>query len=341
MDDQIFELGLVGAGFLGRPLAEHVDSHEKFSVTMVADPDDDARRTAGSQLGIPARNRYESATAMLQEKIVDGILLATPPDVRVSPISAALDQGVDVYCEKPLAVTTDTATRILDLVQNGSSDLRVGFQRRLHPGYERLRSHCKTSTPHRVTGEIGLDWVSGLEDTWKTDPEVSGSGFLLDTGIHLVDAAIWTTGIEPVRVMGTFQSHPVFDIDLFGHLRIEGRDGCVVSLDLDGAMPLPTERLQVNNKSSAFAVRREQWLSGEEMMGKFDSETIRTTIQGPKRGCTTVGRSGKTKADAIAQFLEGGSDLLASPSEAMMATAICECALESNMRDSPVELTIS
>jgi len=338
MGHRTFDLGLVGAGFLGRPLAEHVDSHEKLSVTMVADPDDEARRTTGPALGVPTSERYESATAMLREGPVDGMLLATPPDVRESPIAAASDNGVNVYCEKPLAVTTETATRIHESIRNGPSDLRVGFQRRLHPGYEQLRSHWETSTPHRVTGEIGLDWASGLEETWKTDPDVPGSGFLFDTGIHLVDAALWTSGIEPVRVMATFESHPEFDIDLFGHVRIQGQTGGVVSLDLDGAMPQSTERLQTNDEASAFTVRREQWLSGGEMLGRFDGEMIRTTIRGMKRRRVAGDRSGETKADAIAQFLAGDPDPLATPGEATITTAICECALESDARDVPVNL---
>jgi predicted dehydrogenase len=332
-----YGLGLIGAGFIGRPLASHVADHDQLTVTAVADVDSAARDRAGELLGVPVERRFESWEALLRNSDVDGVLVATPPAVREHPIRAAVERGVSVYAEKPLATTAATAARISDVVAAHDVNVGVGFQRRLHPHYAQIRSKQEAARPGLLRGYLGMDWVPGLEDTWKTDPAVPGSGFLLDTGIHLVDVALWISGITPTTVTASVRRHPVYDIDIRAAVIVRGDDGEIINLVLDGEASTASEEMQVSSETPA-EVYRDGFLDGDGMLGEFEGERTQTSRF---EGATDNqdGDAPGTKADAIASLLAGEETRLATVSEASTATAVCEAVLESARAGEEVPLS--
>jgi len=322
-----YRLGLIGAGFIGQPLALHVSDHNQLTVTEIADIDSSVRDRAGERLDVPIERRFESWRSLLRNSDVDGVLVATPPAVREEPIRAAVERGIPVYTEKPFATTAATAARIGNAVGAHDVNVGVGFQRRLHPHYALLRSKQEPERPGLLRGYLGMDWVPGLEDTWKTDPSVPGSGFLLDTGIHLVDAALWLSGITPTTVTASVRRHPVHDVDVRTALTIQGDDEEIVNLVLDGAASMASEEIQVSSASPA-EVYRDDFLDSDGMLGDFEGERTQTHGFEGATGSTGDDDPG-TKADAIASLIAGESTRLATVAEASTATAVCEAALES------------
>lgn len=76
---------------------------------------------------------------------VDAVLLATPGNTHFEQVSACLDRGIPVLCEKPLTTDVDTGYRLVQReAELGKSLIQVGFMRRFDPEYMALQ-HLITS----------------------------------------------------------------------------------------------------------------------------------------------------------------------------------------------------
>jgi predicted dehydrogenase len=152
----------------------------------------------------------------LLECDLDGLVIATPSALHAEQAIAALDRGMAVFCQNPLARDAAEARRILAAAREADRLLGVDLSYR---HVEALRA------AQRVVegGEIGLvhslDLVFhnayGPDKPWFTDPDLSGGGCLIDLGTHLVDLALWLTGASEFEVKAArtlaLQGHEVED----------------------------------------------------------------------------------------------------------------------------------
>jgi predicted dehydrogenase len=131
------------------------------------------------------------------------IVLATPDHVHAEGVTAALQAGVAVYCEKPLANDAKTALELAALAQATAIPATVGYSFRFNPAIQALHRDLKA-------GRLGRPWLielaehnpqfhpkSGKPMNWKGDPAQAGGGALFEYGSHVVDLAIWLLG--PIR----------------------------------------------------------------------------------------------------------------------------------------------
>jgi predicted dehydrogenase len=92
---------------------------------------------------------------------------------------------------------------------------------------------------------LGQDWVDLHSDTWRMDPSLSGGGQLYDTGSHVLDALLWTTGTRPVSVGAQISVEKSrVDINSALSLQLEESDTQItasVGISGDGVDVDPTE----------------------------------------------------------------------------------------------------
>nr|WP_238392537.1 Gfo/Idh/MocA family oxidoreductase [Paenibacillus antri] len=87
-----------------------------------------------------------------------------------------------------------------------------------------------------ITASLYQEWREGTANSWRQDPSLSGGGFLMDSGSHIIDVLLWTTGLTPVEVKTQLhrQGSPV-EIDTFSSIRFA--EGAVAGLNLVGHAP--------------------------------------------------------------------------------------------------------
>ena len=105
-------VGLVGAGLVGQ--AEHAyylwEDRERFQFAALADASASVREALGARYGVTAL--YPDLTSMLKDAKLDALVIAAPDPFHPELAVAALDAGLDVLCEKPLALTLSGIDRI-------------------------------------------------------------------------------------------------------------------------------------------------------------------------------------------------------------------------------------
>jgi predicted dehydrogenase len=191
-------LGFLGVGWIGRHRMQALGEAGLATVVVVADPQEEALVAAGE-----AAPEAASATTLeeLLEHELDGIVIATPSALHAAQAVAALERGLAVFCQKPLARDAAETRRVLDAAREADRLLGVDLSYRQ---VEALRA----AQGILAGGEIGhlhsLDLVFhnayGPDKPWFTEPELSGGGCLIDLGTHLLDLALWLTGAERYEI---------------------------------------------------------------------------------------------------------------------------------------------
>jgi predicted dehydrogenase len=191
-------VGVVGVGEMGRRHAENLRRNvAEARLIAVADVSEDRARRIAGELEIEAS--YASLEAMLENKEIDAIVIATPDKFHAQAIAVAARAGKDILCEKPLALNLADAHAALDAVSQAGRRLQVGFMRRYDPAYHAAMQRIEG-------GEIGRPLIFKSLGRDKDQPPLSAyesgvNGMLFYTNtIHDFDLARWLMRDEVTNV---------------------------------------------------------------------------------------------------------------------------------------------
>lgn len=130
--------------------------------------------------------------ADLLEADLDGIVIATPSALHAEQAIAALDRGVAVFCQKPLARTAAEARGVLDAAQANDRLLGVDLSYRCTSALLEMRRVVSSGAIGNVfAADLIFHNAYGPDKAWFLDPALAGGGCVIDLGTHLVDAALW------------------------------------------------------------------------------------------------------------------------------------------------------
>jgi predicted dehydrogenase len=164
-------LGFLGVGWIGRDRMEAIGRSGLAEVAGVCDPalDDSV------------------ALEELLERDLDGLVIATPSALHAEEAVAAIERGLAVFCQKPLARTAAEARRVVDAAR--AADVLLGVDLSYRHA-EAFRAALAEDIGELVAADLVFHNAYGPDKPWFHDPELAGGGCVIDLGIHLVDLAL-------------------------------------------------------------------------------------------------------------------------------------------------------
>lgn len=207
----LLRTGVIGFGVMGVKHCEAIRRHARISLAGITSRQTQKRAHAETY----DCRWFETPEEMIQSGEVDAVVIATPHWQHASLAIAALDAGLHVLCEKPLAVTMDQAESVLRAAQSSQSLLSVVFQSRFHPSYAFVKSLI-------TAGDLGPVMRCELTETcwrpssyyrtaaWRGTWQGEGGGVLVNQAAHVVDRYLWLCGM-PRQVSGFCDTalHPI------------------------------------------------------------------------------------------------------------------------------------
>jgi predicted dehydrogenase len=144
---------------------------------------------------------------MIAAADLDLVHIVTPDDAHVPDALLAIDRGLAVLCEKPLAVSVADAEMLASRASERGVRTKMGFTLRYSPAVMRLREivahgelgRLRTLQAFQQNGQF-LDPAKPFH--WKMDGARTGGGAIVEYGIHTLDLARWIMG-EATRVVAT------------------------------------------------------------------------------------------------------------------------------------------
>jgi predicted dehydrogenase len=186
-------IGFLGTGWIGRHRMECIARSGAGCVAAIAEPVRDAALAASESAAAfgTAPVLVDSLDALLDEG-VDGVVIATPSALHAEQAVAALERGVAVFCQKPLARTAAETARVVHAARTADQLLGVDLSYRHTEGMGRIRELVRGGELGEVYAvDLVFHNAYGPDKPWFYDPRLSGGGCVIDLGIHLVDLALW------------------------------------------------------------------------------------------------------------------------------------------------------
>ncbi|WP_330631930.1 Gfo/Idh/MocA family protein [Halocatena halophila] len=196
------DVGVLGYRFMGRAHANALSRLEMFfpdapatNRTVLIGRDAEALEEAADRLG------FDSTATDWEDALdeIDVLYNLGPNHVHVEPSIAALEAGVSVLCEKPLAPTLSDAKRMADSARQSSATAGIAFNYRFVPAIQYARNLIADGalgTIRHVRARYLQDWLVDPEApwSWRLDESLAGSGALGDLGAHSIDLVRFLLG---------------------------------------------------------------------------------------------------------------------------------------------------
>jgi predicted dehydrogenase len=135
---------------------------------------------------------------------LDGVVIATPSALHADQCVRALERGLAVFCQKPLARTAAETGRVIDAARAADRLLGIDLSYRYTAAMRAVRAAVMAGAIGDVfAADLTFHNAYGPDRGWARQPALAGGGCVIDLGIHLVDLALWTLDFPAVaRVAG-------------------------------------------------------------------------------------------------------------------------------------------
>lgn len=189
---------VVGCGHMGESHAKAYQADEAWEVCGVVSRGTASRTALKKRLGMECPDFADFEQA-LGETRPDAVCIATYPDTHAPFARMAMEQGCDVFLEKPLGVSVEEARALREQAVASGRKLVVGYILRHHPAWNRFVEEARRLGPPLVMRMSLNQQSSGNE--WRVHRNLMQSlSPIVDCGVHYVDVMCRMTRSEPVRV---------------------------------------------------------------------------------------------------------------------------------------------
>ncbi|MGD6870969.1 Gfo/Idh/MocA family protein [Sutcliffiella horikoshii] len=197
-------MGIIGVGGIAqnRHIPTFLKMPEKVTITAISDVNEETARMVGEKFGIA--NVYAHYADMF--KHVDAVTICTPNKFHAEITIAALEAGLHVFCEKPMAMRPDECEAMMAAAEKSGKQLAIAY----HYRFMKESVAAKRMVDADDIGRPIVARAKGMRRRkvpgWGvfTNKELQGGGSLIDYGCHLLDLSLWLLGNpKPVEVMGT------------------------------------------------------------------------------------------------------------------------------------------
>ena len=207
MEEKKIKVGIIGCGGIAN--GKHMPALKSLpDVEMVAFCDliEERAVAAAAKYGTPDAKVYTDYKKLLEDKTIDVVHVCTPNRSHSFITVDALEAGKHVMCEKPMAINSVEAKKMLDAAKRTGKKLTIGYQNRQRNDTRYLKLEADQGT----FGDIYFARATALRrravPTWGVfiNEYEQGGGPLIDIGTHSLDLTLWVmNNYKPKYCVGT------------------------------------------------------------------------------------------------------------------------------------------
>lgn len=206
------KVGIIGTGGVAQYL--HLKQYlecQDAQVVALCDLNEDTLAATRRRWGLEDVGTFADAKAMLASVDLDAVSICTPNDSHCDLTLMAIEAGLAVLCEKPLAMNADQARKMVQAAEAAGVANMTGFSKRFFPAARLAKSliqRGELGDVYVLKGHYVQGWAlePDLPLVWRVRRDRAGSGALGDLGSHLFDLGRWWVGEaeEVVALTHTF-----------------------------------------------------------------------------------------------------------------------------------------
>ncbi len=198
---------IVGTGFVARV---HAHALRELGVSVAAVC---GRSTTGELADELGATPYDDLGRLLETAQPDVLHICTPNAAHSEQTLLALEHGVHVVCEKPLAVSAAEAAEMTEEAAGRGLVAACCYHCRGYPLVQRMREEIESGALgeiRAVHGRYACDDVFLMPTGWRYEPAAAGTSYVVgDLGTHWLDLAEYVTGLRVAEVFAEFAGEPL------------------------------------------------------------------------------------------------------------------------------------
>ena len=249
-------IGIIGCGTIAWYHLKQIQAIESANVTAAYNRSSGPLEKLGTASGLPKSSQYRDYNKLLKQDDLDAVINCLPNSLHSKVTVDALESGLHVLCEKPMATNLAGAKEMTKAAERNNRKLLIGLT---------CRFKCDSQLMKKVvdSGELGevyytkCGWMrrSGIPGwgSWFTREEDAGAGPIYDIGVHTLDLAFWlASNYESAQVLassyakfgperkglgdwGTHNFDGYYDVEDLATALIKMKNGATVSFDVSWA----------------------------------------------------------------------------------------------------------
>lgn len=195
---------MIGAGGMAnRVHYPSLASFDDVEIAAICDIDTERLKATADQYHV--EKRYTDYRRMIEETSPDGVYAVGQPHILYDVWVWCLQQGLNLYIEKPMGITVHQARSLAYLAEKHGCITQVSFQRRACPMVVMLREECLRRGP--VVHAVCSFYKCSIE------PYLGARDHMMDDGVHSIDTLRWMCGGEVIGIESVTKRVRVPDIN--------------------------------------------------------------------------------------------------------------------------------
>lgn len=185
-------IAIIGCGRIATTHLQALQAIEEAEIVAVVDVSEKARKPFAATAGCPDYGDYR---AMIEKEAPEIVCVCTPPVSHPEISIYALEHGCHVLCEKPFAINTICASRMVEAAKQSNRMITMASKFRFVDDVAAAKRLVQEGILGKmVLCEIAFCGRADMSGRWTSDPVVSGGGVLADNGSHAVDVVRYLLG---------------------------------------------------------------------------------------------------------------------------------------------------
>jgi len=237
-------LGVIGAGLKAAEYAASWARMPEIDFVAIADTTPSSRQrlidvcVATGASEPRSFDDYREMLAACRDNL-DIVYVSTPHAFHGEQATAVAEAGFDLFLEKPMVTTVAEAERLIAAQKKSGVTVVTAFQGGLSPLVIDTRKRAlagEFGDLIAISGMIWESWSSNYDGHWKQQPEISGGGFMFDTGAHMMNTVCLLANSDFESVSAYMNNHGKM-VDIATAVSARLVNGALATLTASGEGP--------------------------------------------------------------------------------------------------------
>lgn len=233
---------ILGCGKMVRNVhLKAIAAHTNTSIVALIEPSIEAATAAMEKLKELGMAKPPPHFTDLEAFLASGIaadtaFIATPHKFHCRNILDCLENGFDVLVEKPMVLNAVEARQVIAKRDESVKTVVVGFQGGLSQEAQDAKAMIRQGEIGQLVSVIGTvhqGWKKHATGTWRMEPDISGGGFLFDTGSHLINTMVHVVDSE-VEGLGGILDFQGSKVEINAAINGRFKNGVLYTVNMSG-----------------------------------------------------------------------------------------------------------
>jgi predicted dehydrogenase len=333
---EVTRIGIIGAGAMGRNHARVLSEMPSVRLAGIADTIPAAAQGLAQRFGCSAFADYNQ---MLDTAKLDAVIVVVPTMYHLGVAEQVIARGLPLLVEKPIALTTDEAQRIIGMAQRDRVKLAVGHVERFNPAVIALKQRL-------AKGDLGRMFQINARRQGPLPERIRDVGVAIDLAVHDLDIMRYVSGSEITRVYAetSYYLNTQHEDSLSGLARLD--NGTVGTLAINWFTPTKIRELCVIGEGGMFRVdylTQDLFFYENATTHSSEWETLQV-LRGVSEGSMTrfaIAKKEPLRAEleAFVAAVRDEAPIAVCGEDGLLALALAQAMLQSSQTNQPVHIT--